>query len=486
LKRKTHPHSQSARYDSHSIRGFTLNGLLTVIAKRLDWARTLNDTDEAPVGSQVLRWKRRNDASKNGSRIDGRTNEKMRRTISRSRIGKLVVVASSFSWLILTGCAAERAPATILMDGQFLAETKQRLAEGDVALKPAFDRLLNQAEEALNAGPYSVMDKSKLPPSMDPHDYASYARYWWPDPTQPDGKPYIRRDGETNPDSQSPAESDRIRMDLMVGGAETLGLAYFLTGEARYAEKAAELLRTWFIDPATRMNPNLNFAQGIPGVYHGSKFGIIDSRIFCRALDGALLIADSSALTADEMEALREWAGDYLDWLKTSDLGVGAAEATNNHSVFFDVQSMYFALFSGDTDYARELAENAVDRRILKQIAPDGSLPKELARTRSLHYSIFCVQAFLQLAHLAEQVDVDLWHVADSRIRSALDYIRPHANPALPWPSQDVSKANRLNLLWPLLYAAEKYSDTTYSQLAEQLPAQRKDRRANLVAPLMR
>jgi len=128
-----------------------------------------------------------------------------------------------------------------------------------------------------------------------------------------------------------------------------------------------------------------------------------------------------------------------------------------------------------------------IEDRIVQQIRPDGSLPEELSRTRSLHYSIFCVQAFFQLAHLAEQVDVDLWHAADSRIRSSLDFLAPYADPALPWPKEDVKEANRLDLLWPLLYAAEKYQDKTYSELVEKLSSADADvRLEHLVRPLMR
>lgn len=378
-------------------------------------------------------------------------------------------------------------PSTILMDGRILAESKQRILAGDAELQPAMSNLLSDAERVMQEGTFSVMDKTKLPPSGDKHDYASYARYWWPDPDSPEGLPYIRRDGETNPDSQSPAESDRFHMDKMVFGVETLGLAYYLTGEERYAEKAALLLRTWFLNPETRMNPNLNFSQGVPGVSLGSKYGVIDSRVFCRALDGAILISDSPALSASEMDALRAWVSEYLDWLKTSEIAQGEAKALNNHGTFFDAQAMYFALFSGDTEFARQLAEAAVEKRILEQIEPDGSQPEELDRSRGLHYSIFNLQAMFELARMAEQVGVDLWHVGDSRIKAALDFLAPYADPELPFPDPEVKKTKRVKLLSLLLYAADVYHDDTYRQIIEKLPAaEREELRENLAVPLMR
>lgn len=127
---------------------------------------------------------------------------------------------------------------TLLMDAAYLVETKAKIKKGAHDLQPAYLQLLKEADAALTQGPYSVTDKEKLPPSGDKHDYASYSRYWWPDPEKPDGLPYIRKDGDTNPASQSLDESDRQRIGAMGNNAQTLGLAYYFSGEEKYAVKA--------------------------------------------------------------------------------------------------------------------------------------------------------------------------------------------------------------------------------------------------------
>jgi hypothetical protein len=394
--------------------------------------------------------------------------------------------------LLLTGFslvahAQDTVPQTILMDGSQLAETKLRIKNGDPELKPALNALLKTADAALQRGPHSVTDKEVVPPSGDKHDYASYSRYWWPDPEKADGLPYIRKDGETNPESQSLKASDRQRIELIGTDNEALGLAYYFTGEEKYAQKAAELLRVWFLDPATRMNPNLNHAQCRRGHNTGSNSGVLDGRMMVRGLEGSLLLAGSSAFSDAELQSLRDWVGEYLQWLKTGKLPLQAAATTNNHGSFFDAQTMYFALYCGNKEVAKEIAEQAIEKRVLSQIEPDGSMPEELARTRPNFYSNYNLHALFVLANLAEKVDVDVWHAGDSRLRAALDYLAPCAAPSKPWPHESIKENDRMNL-FPILKMADKaYPDGGYLRKTETLPLEeRKTRRENLAFPLLR
>ena len=378
-------------------------------------------------------------------------------------------------------------PATVLMSDEVLVKTKTRIERGDPQLKPALDKLIKEADAALRDGPYSVTDKQKVAPSGDKHDYASYGRYWWPDSSKPNGLPYIRRDGKTNPDSQRDSHSDRSRLESLGIHTETLGLAYYFTGEEKYAIKAAELLRVWFLNPATKMNPNLNFAQGRPGRSDGSAFGVLDGRMMTRALEGSLLIAGSAAFSDAERVALKTWVAEYLNWLTTSPLGTSAAAAKNNHGTFYDAQAMYFALYCGNKAVAQKIAQQAISKRVVAQIKPDGMMPEEMARTRPLFYSNYNLHAMFVLAYLAEKVDVDIWHANQSRLRAGLDFLAPYADSGKHWPTKTTSKADRMKMFPILLMAGEAYPDGDYQQFLEKLPvSKRKVRRENLAWPLMR
>ncbi len=396
-------------------------------------------------------------------------------------------------FVLLTSCiesdSKDTFARTILMDTSYLSNTKKLVKNNDPIIKHAFEQLIEDAETALNEGPFSVTDKEKLPPSGDKHDYASYSRYWWPDPNQPNGLPYIRKDGKTNPASQNLQTSDRQRLGAFGVNTETLGLAFYLTGEEKYAIKAAENIRVWFLDEATRMNSNVNHAQCRQGHNTGTKSGILDGRLLIRALEGSLLITQSSAFSTSEQKRLKNWAKEYYEWLTTNKMALDESESKNNHGTYYDAQAMYFALYADNTEAAKKIATEFVKRRINPQIQQDGSMPQEIARTRPLFYSIFNIHAMFIVAHLAKKVDIDIWNTieGDSRLKLALDYLVPYADPETTWHHPTIGELDRMDMFAILKMAHAVYPIENYSDLVNLLPIEKRNiHRAHLAYPLMR
>lgn len=363
-------------------------------------------------------------------------------------------------------------PRVFCMSPQTLANARTRAKAPSETLRPAVERLRREAAAALKAGPFSVVDNDLVPPSGDKHDYISFGPYWWPDPTKKDGLPYIRRDGEVNPTSRT-SGSDSPAMGKMISAVHALALGYYFTGDEAFAERATSLLRAWFLNPATKMNPNLNFGQGIPGRVDGRSAGIIDTATLPRVVDAVGLLKTSRAWTPADQQGMQAWFAAYLDWLRTSKHGKAEGRAGNNHGMWYDVQLTCFALFVGQDRLAREVVESSRERRIAKQIEPDGRMPAELARTKPFSYSTFNLQALFTLAALGERVDTDLWHfeTPDGRsLRKALDFLAVYADPQKPWPYKDL-KFDRAALI-PVLQQAAVVYGPSYRQALAKLPAQ--------------
>jgi hypothetical protein len=308
---------------------------------------------------------------------------------------------------------------------------RQAAAEPSGALAA---HLKSAAEAALKRGPYSVLDKSDTAPSGDKQDYFHPAPYWWPDPNRPDGLPFVPRDGVRvpgtviyNPESD---RYDRTRLQRVFDDTTVLALAATVLGEERFAEHGARLVRTWFIDPATRMNPHLRYAQVRAGHLgnQGAGRGIIEFKDVYFFLDAVRLLERHGALNIRDRSAIRLWLTEYSGWLVNSPAARQQFVSENNHGIFFDVQKAAIAAFLGD---AAALAAHTLHarERVIGQIAPDGSLPYELARTRPLHYTLFTLQGFTTVARILSSFGDDLWSFragSGQGLETALRWIADH------------------------------------------------------------
>ncbi len=329
-------------------------------------------------------------------------------------------------------------PSTFLLDANVLQANKAAAKNGDVTMRAALKTLLNQADGLLDKPAHSVMEKSKTPPSGNKHDYLSVGPYWWPDPTKPDGLPYIRKDGQINPERHAIADEGNLKN--LCTNMETLAVAYYFSDDETYARKAAELLRVWFLNADTRMNPNLNFGQAIPGITEGRGIGLIDTAGLATLVDAVQLLQRSKAWAETDQLALQGWFRSFLNWMKTSQLGKDEEKAHNNHGTYYDMQTVAFALFLGDKPLAKQMLEQLTKPRIQSQLKPDGSQPDELARTKSWNYSLMNLRGFMALARMGESVGVDLWQyeTPDGKsLKKAYQWLLPYAD-GQSWTYQQI------------------------------------------------
>ncbi|WP_086983961.1 alginate lyase family protein [Vibrio aphrogenes] len=317
----------------------------------------------------------------------------------------------------------------VQIDPVALNDLKVELKENKAVplISDRYQDLLKDADKNLTKKNPSVMDKTIMPPSNDKHDYLSISRYWWPDSSKADGLPWIRKDGITNPDTQSD-DVDRPRISRMSHAVYNLSLAYYLSGNEEYAEKAVSMVKTWFIDPETKMNPNLNYAQSVPGYNEGRRAGILDGRfIQTQILDSIKILENSKSWTKEDQEQMNTWLEQHLDWLTKSDIGIAGAKQTNNHGTWYRFQVSSLAYFLGEDDIVKQTINETKDS-MKTQFATDGSQPEELARTRSFFYSGFNLNALSRVAIVADKFGDSIWQYQPEKgksIKAGFNFILP-------------------------------------------------------------
>ncbi|KAF7342771.1 Alginate-lyase domain-containing protein [Mycena sanguinolenta] len=332
---------------------------------------------------------------------------------------------------INTAPTLDVAPKTVVLQGHKLLERRTKLVNNRAGpkLQAAFERLEREANHLLDKGPWSVTDKKHRAPGAGIHDYSSMAKYYWP---TNGGCPYVYRDGHPNPERLN--YTDHAERGYMFNSSYTLSLAWYYTGDEKYARQAAKVLRNWFILKEKRMNPSINWAGFIPCQHGGTFYGIIDwSEGYTMVLDAVAILESTKAphWTKHDIAEFKKWNTQFLHWLDTSEFGKNESAARNNHGIWALQLRAGIALFLGKHREAKRIAEEA-KHRVNAQITPGGEQPEELKRSASFQYSAFALTAFTRLAMIARHpgVKVDLWRYKGPKgqsIQKAVDYLIPAA-----------------------------------------------------------
>ncbi|MFP5209081.1 MAG: alginate lyase family protein [Acidobacteriota bacterium] len=331
------------------------------------------------------------------------------------------------------------------------------------------ERILRAANEYLTQPPVTITAYSSPRSHGGKHDYFSEGDYWWPNPKNPGG-PYIRRDGYSNPANFNADREALIRLSLQV---PALTAAWLITRDARYARHAALHLRAWFLDPATLMNPSLTYAQAIWGVTPGRGIGIIDTLHLVEVTRAARHLENSNVLSSSEISGLHGWFAQYLNWMRTSKNGKEEEAAKNNHGTCWVVQAAAFAALTGNQEALVLCRDRYRNDLLPTQMAPNGSFPLELARTKPYSYSLFdldMLAAVCQIASTKDKPENDLWQFSlpdGNRYKKAVDFMFPYIQDKSKWPyRQDVEYFDDLPNRQPsLLFAGLAYRVPKYIAL---------------------
>jgi hypothetical protein len=331
---------------------------------------------------------------------------------------------------------------------------------------------INRANQMVKEKPVTVTASSCKRSAGGLNDFYSEGDYWWPDPAKPDG-PYIQKDGQTNPENFSDHRYAMIRFSDITA---TLTSAWLLTGNIKYAEKALSHLNAWFVDPLTRMNPNMLYAQAIWGRFTGRGIGLIDAYHLVEVARSAKILIDNKAFPADQAIKIKEWFGDFLTWMTTHQYGIDEMNAKNNHGTCWVVTASSMALVAENEEVLKMCVNRFKTVLLPSQMAEDGSFPLELKRTKPFGYSLFNIDAMCNLAQILSTPQDNLFEFKTENgqsLKKGMEYIFPFIADKSKWPfTKDIYIWEE----WParqscLLFAGLAYKNDQYISNFLNLPA---------------
>ena len=303
-------------------------------------------------------------------------------------------------------------------------------------------KIVKEADKRVGKPVITITGNENLQASKDPHDYFSIGRYFWPDPSKSDGLPWINRDGETNPDAVK--ASDEKKLGEMIHAVEYLSLAYYLTEDERYGAEAARILRGFFLDAETKMNPHLDYGQSVPGKATGRGWGLIDTRGFMILPDVLNLLEKCPAWTAKDREGMKAWWTAYGNWMQTSKIGLQEKSAPNNHGAAYDVQLSAVLVMAEKEEDAKKVLGESLPARLDAHITPEGKQPREVARTKSWSYSCFNLKNICKGSVMAMSLGIDLWnHEGEGgrgSLKKAMLYLVPFLKNPEEWSEKQITK----------------------------------------------
>lgn len=359
------------------------------------------------------------------------------------------------------------------------------------AAQRTYTELLRNADNTIGRSLESVTLKRLTPPSGNKHDYMSISRYWWPTSREGDGTPWVKKDGQTNPTTQSD-DVDRQRLGRLIRTVNTLSLAYYFSNNETYAQKAISFISTWFLDEKTKMNPHLTYAQMVPGNPNSRSSGILDGRgIGTHLLDSLVLISTSTHWSDAQQQNIDQWLTDYLSWLTESQLGRSAMKKANNHGSWYRYHVAAVAWYLNDMPTVNKMIE-ATKKSIFFQIDGQGKQKHELNRTRSYFYSYFNLDAQTRIAIIANKLGIDLWRYkspAGTQLLTAIDHMAKYSDGTVKWPYK--TKGAEIALMQSIFLRAEvalndgrykrllsldPYAQTPFGKIKKNLDAQKQER----------
>ena len=342
------------------------------------------------------------------------------------------------------------------------------------------DRILAAAGRALTLPVTPITGISAARSPGTPHDFYSEPEDFFPDPTSA-ASPWIqRKPSATNTDAFI---AHRDAVSALAASVAALTAAFVLTNELRYAAKAAEHLRAWFVTSSTRMTPEVPFAQRIPnavaGRVEGRFEGVLDTVPLAEVAHSIRFLAASDALSSEDLKSIRGWFAEYFQWLNESPLGGLARDQKDHHASSWLFQCAAYADanvagFTSDDTRLNTLRHRFRTVTLRAQMTAAGNFPHEVSTAYPYRNSLFNLDLLTLACDLLATRFDNPWEYElqdGPGLRSTFAYHFPFLlnRAAWPYPADPVDfkllPARRISLL----LAGQAYRHPDYIDLWKSL-----------------
>lgn len=299
-----------------------------------------------------------------------------------------------------------------------------------------YKKIIQKADSYIGAPLVDITDKSHQFVD-DPHYYVSIATYFWPDSTRKDGK-YILRDGYINPERE---KYDRVKLYDLCNRLTYLSLAFYMERQDKYYDEFIKLLKGWFCDSNTYVYPNLEYAQIVPGYNknRGNRMGLIEARSYNDILESIRLVNMTRSIDRSIMASVKWWFYEFSRWLVESNLGLEEDNAIDNHGTSYDLILLNIAQFTNQKELASKITDYFFQRRLVTQIAEDGSMREELKRANSLSYSILNLSFIIDFCIIQQNMGVSYYNQKKWIIDRAISFLKSRLSDGNKWPYSQLS-----------------------------------------------
>ena len=338
--------------------------------------------------------------------------------------------------LLLSTCKAESRVTATVCKPLIWNISNIDVIKNDTTYKTLYEHIITKSEAFCAQRPIVVTDKKRTY-APDNHYYCSIGTYWWPDPSNPEGK-YIHKDGLSNPENN---EFDRTRLTALCRRCKYLSSAFYLTGDMKYYNAYLRQIRAWFIDKETFMYPNLEYGQVIPGHNNnkGRTTGTIDAYTFNDVIESFRLVNSTKHIDKETIIAIQGWFASLVSWLEDGSFGKKLAKADNNVGLAYDMTLCNMCLFVEDDKEAKDIVDGFIEKRIFRQIEDNGMQPSELKRTKAFTYSVFNLEHIMDFCFLARHWYDDFYKENCSRVDKAFEYLLTYVDDSDKFPFKEIS-----------------------------------------------